>query len=95
MSRSALYSPRKQTGVGLLGAVVLSAGVVVAGFLLATAVKDFRKYDQFIEVRAILSEPTRHDKQIGNLTRVFACPKPPLQRDVTSISFKALAVAHD
>ena len=51
MSRSALYSPKQQRGMGLLGSVVLAAGVVVAGFLMATAVKEFRKYDQFIEVR--------------------------------------------
>ena len=67
MSRSALYSPRKQTGVGLLGAVVLSAGVVVAGFLLATAVKDFRKYDQFIEVRGLAEEVVKSDKASWNM----------------------------
>ena len=67
MSRSALYSPRQQSGIGLLGAVILSAGVVVAGFLLATAVKDFRKYDQFIEVRGLAEEVVKSDKASWNL----------------------------
>ncbi len=33
MSKSALYSPKQQRGMGLLGSVVLAASVVVAGNL--------------------------------------------------------------
>ena len=68
MPRSALYSPQQQSGIGLLGAVVLAAGVVVAGFLMATAVKDFRKYDQFIEVRGLAEELVKSDKASWNLS---------------------------
>ncbi len=68
MSKSALYSPQQQSGMGLLGAVVLAAGVVVAGFLMATAVKDFRKYDQFIEVRGLAEELVKSDKASWNLS---------------------------
>lgn len=67
MSRSALYSPQKQSGMGLLGSLVLAAGVVVAGFLMATAIKDFRKYDQFIEVRGLAEEIVKSDKASWNL----------------------------
>jgi uncharacterized protein len=39
MSKRALYSHKQQGGMGLLGSVVLDAGVMVAGFLMASAVK--------------------------------------------------------
>lgn len=68
MSRSALYSPKQQSGTGLLGSVVLAAGVVVAGFLLSAAVKDFRKYDQFIEVRGLAEEVVKSDKASWNMS---------------------------
>lgn len=68
MSRSALYSPQKQSGMGLLASVVLAAGVVTAGFLMATALKDFRKYDQFIEVRGLAEEIVKSDKASWNLS---------------------------
>lgn len=68
MSRSALYSPQKQSGMGLLASAVLAAGVVVAGFLMATALKDFRKYDQFIEVRGLAEEIVKSDKASWNLS---------------------------
>ena len=68
MSKSALYSPKQQRGMGLLGSVVLAAGVVVAGFLMATAVKEFRKYDQFIEVRGLAEEVVKSDKASWNLS---------------------------
>jgi uncharacterized protein len=68
MSRSALYSPQQQSGMGLLGSVVLAAGIVVAGFFVATAVKDFRKYDQFIEVRGLAEEVVKSDKASWNLS---------------------------
>jgi uncharacterized protein len=68
MSRSALYSPPKQSGTGLLGSVLLAAGVMAAGFFIAMAVKDFRKYDQFIEVRGLAEEVVKSDKASWNLS---------------------------
>ncbi|MEH6998268.1 MAG: SIMPL domain-containing protein [Limnobacter sp.] len=68
MSKRALYSHKQQGGMGLLGSVVLAAGVMVAGFLMASAVKDFRKYDQFIEVRGLAEELVKSDKASWNLS---------------------------
>lgn len=67
MSKSALYSPNRQRGFGLPGSLVLAGGIVAAGFLLAGAIKDFRKYDQFIEVRGLAEEVVKSDKASWNM----------------------------
>lgn len=68
MSRSALFSPRQQEGMGFLSSLVLALGIVAAGFLIAISVRDFRKHDQFIEVRGLAEEVVKSDKASWTLS---------------------------
>jgi uncharacterized protein len=68
MSRSALFSPRQQDGMGFLSSLVLAAGVAGAGFMIAYSLRDFQKHDQFIEVRGLAEEVVKSDKASWNLS---------------------------
>lgn len=68
MSRSALYSPQKEKGLGVLGSVIMAAGIVVSGFLLSTAIREFRQFDQFIEVRGLAEEIVKSDQASWNMS---------------------------
>ncbi|HEX4855358.1 MAG TPA: SIMPL domain-containing protein [Limnobacter sp.] len=67
MSRSALYSPRQQDGMGLVSSLILALGVAAAGLLIALAMRDFRKHDQFIEVRGLAEEIVKSDRASWNI----------------------------